>query len=204
MNVRGQYGRHASSRLMIGMSPEALKEELEELHGEIGALSNALTEQRIQVMTPTTAADQQRQSSLSAFFKARWTPFYNDWRRFYDEMKDEGFFGWQDTRRIEKQLSAYRSKLVDVRADAAVAGVLVPRMSAQPAPFLAPSPAPAPFQGPSPGPVPFQGPSPGPPPGPAPGEPPAKKATNTGLYVALGLGVLAAATATAIAMRKAT
>ena len=187
MNDRGQYGGrwgsrygYAGPRTMIGQSPESLKKELERLNGEVRSFQIAISAQREEIAMQ--APEQIHQTPIGVFFQKKWAPFYRSWRHYYDEVKDTGGLGWRvGAKALEKSLSDWQSKLIDLRADAPLK-TNGSRSLEAPAPTTSPSPALSPTAAPE---------------RPVDQAPPSdkEKSANVGLYVALGLGAIAVAAA---------
>jgi len=192
VNERGQYGNdRVVPRTMIGLSPEALKEDLERLNGEVRSLRDKINAQRTEAML-VRVPGQQRQSPLEVFVRNRWEPFLRSWHHYYDDLKSASDASWRaSTKIIESALSDWQSKLTDVRVDFDVS--LAGLNGAGPSQVSAPAPAPIPAPGSAPAPDLELAPAPQAVDQASPSD--KEKSSNVGLYVALGLGAVAVAAA---------
>ena len=194
MNGRGEYGVGRSIRSTrgprgrglhaIGASPkDALKEDVASFQADLAALDDdvrSLARPLQDQIAARAAADPQlRQSPLYVFYAGKWMPFHDSWLRFRQSasgISKAGFALWTAL----GQLHSYRSKLSDMRVDAALAGFSVygeSPQSPQPAPTIVAPPVIMPVEAP-------------------PITAPPK--SDTGVYLALGVGVVAAIAAAAI------
>ena len=198
MNGRGEYGIGRSVRSTlgprgrglhaIGASPnDALKEDVTSFQADVAALDDdvrSLARPLQDQIAARAAADPQlRQSPLYVFYAGTWMPFHDSWLRFRQSasgISKAGFALWTAL----GQLHSYRSKLSDMRVDAALAGFSVYGESPQPAPTIV---MPTPTIVTPPIVVPVEA---------LPITAPPK--SDTGVYLALGVGVVAAIAAAAI------
>lgn len=193
MNDRGQYGDrwgfcygYASPRMMIGLSPESLKGNLERLNDEVRSLY-----EKINIQIAEEAMQAPGQTPLMVFTQKKWAPFVRSWRDYYDKLKDISVFVWLAIAKdVENKLSDWQGKLIDMRVEASLAGL---KTNGAPAPTPAPPPGPAP--GPTPAPARFPMSVPAPQFADQLVTPDKEKSSNVGLYVALGLGAVAAVAA---------
>ena len=191
MNGRGEYGVGRSIRSTlgprgrglhaIGASPkDALKEDVASFQADVAALDDDVRSLarplQDQMAARATTDPQLRQSPLYAFYAGKWMPFHDSWLHFRESascISKAGFALWNAI----AQLHSYRSKLADMRVDAALAGFSVYGESPQPAPTIVAPPVVMPVEAP-------------------PITAPPK--SDTGVYLALGVGVVAAIAAAAI------
>jgi len=182
-----------SSRMMIGLAPSSVMEELERLNDEVRSLSEKMNTQRAEVALAPTSG-QPRRSPLDVFVQQRWSPFLSSWRRFYDDLKDTSSLVFAHrSKTIEKALSDWQGKLIDVRVDALQAGLRA--NGADSSQDWAQPPASSP--------IPNSSPIPGLPSTQQAATPPdvREKSSNVGLYAALGLGAVAVTAAAVMAFR---